>query len=293
MAPNTPEFKKNRLAEQLLSALFKLLTLVATSLFIFGIVETSSLEAAMIILKSGEKFESDNIWHEGQVVKFNLHGIAVGVPETDVATIIYKPATKQRADDTTTAKDDNNQTAAARSVAPLNKNNLSNQAGGRETSERVKKRQSGLAPPPGRNLSFLIDQLPFRGLKWGMRPASLGKLVRIKTENLYGGIVQYSLPEKTPQWPRVKLEGLMFGFWRNRLYSITMWVYGKPKYLRLRQEVFGRYGKLRAMKKKSEKYAWVGGHTDALLEFDPAINTGIFWMRSRLLDQQAKRLYPR
>ena len=41
-----------------------------------------------------------------------------------------------------------------------------------------------------------------------------------------------------------------------------------------------------------ERYVWEDSDTDRLLEFDKQLNTGIFWMRSRRLDVEIKRLYP-
>ena len=91
----------------------------------------------------------------------------------------------------------------------------------------------------------------------------------------------------------VLLDGLVFGFWRNRLYSIMMWVEGEPGYRRLQKVVFDRYGEGQKSKNSKEQYVWVKDKTtDRLLEFDEQRNIGIFWMRSRELDAHIKQIYP-
>jgi hypothetical protein len=89
------------------------------------------------------------------------------------------------------------------------------------------------------------------------------------------------------------LDGLVFGFWQNRLYSIMMWVEGRPAYNGLERVVLDRYGDGRKSKTHQARYVWVDDRTtDRMLEFDEQRNVGIFWMRSRDLDSHIKSVYP-
>jgi hypothetical protein len=127
-----------------------------------------------------------------------------------------------------------------------------------------------------------------------MRPSDLPGLSKIKTETVYGGVDQYWQPDGPLLLGDTLLDGLMFGFWKNRLYTITMWVDGKPAYERLKRSVFKRYGRGEKGKKSDQdRYVWVRDKTtDRMLEFDAKRNIGIFWMRSRDLDAHIKSLYP-
>jgi hypothetical protein len=87
------------------------------------------------------------------------------------------------------------------------------------------------------------------------------------------------------------LDGRIYGFWRNRLYTITMWVEGPPAYRRLREAVFERYGPGRQNSDGRERFVWADPTTDRMLEYDEQLNTGLFWMRSRALDDEIKQLY--
>ncbi len=71
-----------------------------------------------------------------------------------------------------------------------------------------------------------------------------------------------------------------------------IWVDGNPGYARLQQAVLDRYGPGTKNETGLERYIWRDNTTDRMLEFDEKLNTGIFWMRSKNLDQQIKRFYP-
>ncbi len=247
-------------------------------------------EAATIILRSGEKFTTSRVWKEGSTVKFYLHGIVVAVPGADVQRIVDAPGDPSRAKKDAVPPPETGFPNTGKGKPRPD----GNSSGPDATKPRSGRKPAGKAPAGLKTgvLSSGIDRLPFRGLRWRMRPAALGSLVRVKTEDLYGAIVQYAWKDRPLRWAKVELDGLIFGFWRNQLYSITMWVYGMPRFKLLRQEAFARYGRVSPVKKGSRKYIWVGRQTDALLEFDRKLNTGIFWLRSRELDKIAKRLHP-
>lgn len=129
------------------------------------------------------------------------------------------------------------------------------------------------------------------GIRWQMHPADLQGIIKTSTEDLYGGIDQYQFAEDHPKFGRISLDGMLYGFWHNRLYSITCWIAGRPGYERLKAEVFDIYGKGRQNQAGLERFIWRDPTSDRFLEFDDQLNTGIFWMRSRELDSRIKSRY--
>ena len=125
-----------------------------------------------------------------------------------------------------------------------------------------------------------------------MKPEQIPGIERLNRDPAYGGIDQYWRPGESLTLGQALLDGLILGFWQNRLYSIMLWVDGKPAYSRLQHAVFDRYGEGHKNPQGLERYIWSDQTTDRMLEFDPKLNTGIFWMRSKDLDQQIKTLYP-
>jgi hypothetical protein len=125
----------------------------------------------------------------------------------------------------------------------------------------------------------------FAGIRWGMQPVDLPGIVHTSTEDAYGGIDQYQSTETDPRFGRAPLDAMVLGFWRNRLYTVSCWIAGRPGYERLKAEVFGTYGAGRKNRAGLERFIWQDRTSDRLLEFDSLLNTGIFWMRSRELDR--------
>jgi hypothetical protein len=240
---------------------------------------------------SGESFISDQVWEENGKIRFNMHGLVVSVKISDVRTVVVdqgttlpinpaklstsKPQSQkagpnrvQAKPSTTTAKNDRSTPAVPAPPAP-----------------------SATSPPqPLKTTS--INGTGLNGLTWASPTASMPGLVKIKTEPEYGGIDQYYRPKDRLQMGKARLDGMVYGFWRDQLFTITLWVEGKPGYLKLKDIVRSHYGGGELSESGIERYLWEDKDTDRMLEFDAQLNTGIFWMRSRKLDRQIKRLYP-
>jgi len=243
-----------------------------------------------LVLTTGERFTSSKVWEENDKIRFNMHGLVVSVNKSDVAAIIRNDRTMQPlADPVGNERSQPHLPTPALDTEPL-------------PPARSNDPAEPTSPPPGSTKAphhHVSDHktkatgIGLKGITWNMRPTELSGLTKIKTEPVYGGIDQYWQPEGPTTFGSALLDGLVFGFWQDRLYSIMMWVDGKPGYGRLRDTVFERYGAGRNSKNSAERYFWAGDKTtDRLLEFDPERNIGIFWMRSRDLEAHIKQIYP-
>ncbi len=266
----------------------------ASRMFLWGMAALwlmlSVAHAGEIVLTSGERFSSDKIWEEKDKIRFNMQGLVVSVDKADVASIIRddgaapSPSPSKMEKQPAPAAPSATQPPRAapapsdrQALAPAPSPRLSHEKSGEESGNFQKIRGIGLD-----------------GLTWHMRTSDLSGLSKIKTEAIYGGVDQYWQPDGPLSLGDALLDGLVFGFWQNRLYTITMWVDGKPAYERLKRSVFKRYGRGEKGKKSDQdRYVWVRDETtDRLLEFDTKRNIGIFWMRSRDLDAHIKSLFP-
>jgi hypothetical protein len=274
----------------------------ASRLFLWGIAALwlllSVAHAGEIVLTSGERFSSDKIWEEKDKIRFNMQGLVVSVDKADVASII-------RDDGAPPSPGHRNPTPHSPSKKQLQPAASAHSATQPSRAAPSSSGQHVSAPAPSAPLSHeasgeeygndqIMRGIGFDSLTWHMRPSDLPGLSKIKTEAIYGGVDQYWQPDGPLSLGDALLDGLMFGFWQNRLYTITMWVDGKPGYERLKHSVFKRYGRGEKGKKSDQdRYVWVTDKTtDRLLEFDAKRNIGIFWMRSRDLDAHIKSLYP-
>lgn len=233
-----------------------------------------------VVMITGEHFNTSKVWEENGKIRFNMHGLVVSVNKSDVASI----------------------TGTGGAMPPQPHPGLSNppapQQGQNPRTEPPAETQ--VSPPPLRrspvkktNPKANIQGIGFNGISWHMRPTDLPGLTKIETEPDYGGIDQYWRPDGSMTLGDVLLDGLVFGFWRNRLYSIMLWVDGRSGYDGLERVVLDRYGNGKKSKTVENRYVWVDDKTtDRLLEFDEERNIGVFWMRSRDLDTHIKKIYP-
>ncbi len=238
-----------------------------------------------IVLNSGERFSSDKIWNENGKVRFNMHGLIVSVDPADVVSIIRdNPAAAPQAPV--------RQTAPILPAAPTHRKHPPAGKHGPVEPASIKAKAAKSPTQPTAAQSPRVRGIGIDGIEWQMRPSEIQGLEKIKTDPAYGGLDQYARSEGSLRMGDALLDGLVFGFWQQRLYTITIWVDGKPAYERLQRAVFHRYGKGQKNKAGLERYIWLEQATDRLLEFDNKLNTGIFWMRSRDLDRHVKQRYP-
>lgn len=252
-------------------------------LIIIALVSTAAQAvcADVVVLTSGERFTSPKVWQENDKLYFDLQGLVVSVNMTDIATVIRDN------DDTAGQPEPPVPPSAARQMQPPP---AAVQAPDTKPESAQASKIADQKPTPDKQKARGIG---LDGLAWRMKPSEINGITRLDTDPSYGGVDQYGWPAGNLTLGDVILDGLVFRFWRNQLYSIMVWVDGHPGYLRLRQAVFDRYGAGLKNKSGLERYVWPDDTTtDRMLEFDPKLNTGIFWMRSRDLDRRIKSLYP-
>jgi hypothetical protein len=247
-----------------------------TFLGLFFITASYADEVVMI---TGEHFTTSKVWEEDGKIRFNMHGLAVSVNKSDVASIMVTGGSTSQAP----------HREPSPSPAPQQKHASQKEL----VTAKVSPPPSPHSPVKKIKPKANIQGIGFNGISWHMRPTELPGIEKIKTEEAYGGIDQYWRPDGSMTLGDVLLDGLVFGFWQNRLYSIMLWVDGKSGYDGLQRVVLDRYGTGKKSKTVENRYVWVEDKTtDRLLEFDKERNIGVFWMRSRDLDTHIKRIYP-
>jgi hypothetical protein len=261
----------------------------AILLFIICMANAPPVAADKLILNSGEEFVTNQIWEEGDIIRFSMHGLLVTVEKEDVKAIVRDPVEPM----TPEAAAPDVQTAPPppeekRQVAPLPVQGQGDDAPHPQASVPAD------APPvaPSAPTTRSVQGTGLSGLYWKAPPDSMAGLVKTATEPTYGGLTQYQRPGEDLRLGQTRLDGMVYGFWRDQLYTIMMWVEGRPGYQRLRETVNAYYGAGRPSASGLERYIWKDADTDRMLEFDENLNTGIFWMRSRDLDKLIKRIYP-
>ncbi len=253
------------------------------------ILNAATTMADEIVMTTGETFSSTKVWEEDGKIRFNMHGLVVSVEKSEVAQIIRDreipqsvriPAHPQNQAPVAPEPPQHPEPAShARPATPPPADPL------RPVQAPRPNNQDRMQKPSA------VSGVGLEGITWHLQPSDLPGLIKIETDPTYGGIDQYYRENEIMSLGPATLDGKAYGFWRNRLYTITMWVEGSPAYRRLREAVFERFGKGRQNSDGLERYIWEDPGTDRMLEFDERLNTGLFWMRSRALDEKIKLMY--
>ena len=137
---------------------------IAVSLLALGIDAT---QADMVILKSGEMFQTRKAWNEGDMVNYYRNGQIVQVAEKDVERLIQSPM-----------PDEKQPSSRLPATAPSPPSGNQAPSNGLPAPEL----------PTGDNAGYL-------GLKWGQAPSQIDGLAFVETDPAYGGVRQYTRPQ--------------------------------------------------------------------------------------------------
>ena len=243
-----------------------------------------------VIMKTGDKFQTSHAWQEGDKIRFDMQGLMVDVDRNDVATIIQSKGLNDTELSSGTPGDTPD--AAVGAEAPFHHRESAITPRSDAPSEHL--------PPPSADAGWNDDPIwiptnqdtGLQGIQWQMKPRDLPGLELVKIDPAFGGVDQYWCPDQQFQWGEVPLNGWVYGFWREQLYSIMIWVDGKSAYEDLRKKVVAQFGPGTKNVNNEERYIWINAASQRLLEYDAHLHMGIFVMRSSRVEAQIKEEYP-
>ncbi|MGD8961359.1 MAG: hypothetical protein PVH43_02520 [Desulfobacterales bacterium] len=250
------------------------LTIAITVLLVLSPNFTS---ADTVILKTGEAIEARKAWEQGDKIFFDLHGMVLSVDKKNVQQI--KRAKLDRND------------------SSLNPNKKKAVLSKRDNEIRRKNvlRNGNIQKPSVPRSSNVYNEVlkpinsnGFRDLRWGQKASSVEGLQKIDTQPDLDGMIQYYRPDDVLKIAKVELKSIVYLFWYEKLYTVTIWTEGRQNYIALREEVFRQFGKGRKSDKHHERYIWSEKKTDRMLEYIESGEFGLLWLRSKVLDRQLK-----
>lgn len=264
----------------------------AYTLLLLALLPLPSGWADEVIMTTGERFTTSQVWEEEGKIRFNMQGLLVSVNKKEVAAVvrsvgdqppaqidpepIHKPAPEIPDPDKTIPlpeADTPNAPVARTHPSPRSASGV-----GKSPSSADRKAATG-----GTGL---------QGVSWRMTPNALPGIEKIKTDPAYGGVDQYWRPAEGLQFGKAPVDGWVYGFWQDQLYTIVMWANGRIGYDRMKREIFARYGQGIQRRPEVERFVWDEDQSQRMLEFDDKLKTGIFVMRSSEVDALIKERYP-
>ena len=125
----------------------------------------------------------------------------------------------------------------------------------------------------------------FRDLRWAVGRSTIGRLQQIEPETGQDEIKEYVRTNEDLKMGKARLDSIVYAFWRQKLYAVTIWITGHANYLALRKEVFNRFGIGHKSDQNQERYLWSDPYSDRMLKYVSTDQSGLFWMRSKELSR--------
>lgn len=235
--------------------------------------------ADTVLLKNGRKLESEKAWQEGDQVWLIYHGMKASIPQSKVMRI------EKAGKDTVTS-------ASLKKQSKGTKKKSEPQSAETFPPESVKQTLSTSKNPiresrsTGKPLVLAKDGLA--DMKWGARVANTRGLERKKTDSRLKDVVEYTRPNDSLKLDESELESVVYAFWRDQLYTISIWTQGQENYAALRSAAFKYFGKGIRVDDPGEKYLWSDADTDIMLKYTDDGQYGLLWMRSKKIDRKFK-----
>jgi hypothetical protein len=217
--------------------------------------------ADMVILKSGEMFQTPRAWKENGAVNYFKDGRVVRVDEDQVDRLIHSPAPAEE----------------------------------KPMPEHLPESDRSLPlenPVAGRARLPADGDAGYLGLRWGQPLSRVEGLTHTGTDPAYGGVQLFSHQQHRHRFGRARVDDIVYGFWQGGLYTITVWTSNFMDFRDLKAEAFRRFGEGIQNQDGVEKYHWMDTVTDRMLSYDYDSDTGYLWMRSRVLHEKVRARYP-
>lgn len=229
--------------------------------------------ADMIVLKTGQSIEAQNVYEQEGNIFFYLHGLKMRVSKKAVLrvtkTINDEPASPAVIKGST-AEDKNrsNRIVQVEKIIETEPLSVENPAGEQRKKKQPEIRWSG-----------------FRDLNWAIGRSTLGRLTEVESGTGREEIKEYVRANEDLKMGKAQLDSIVYAFWRHKLYALTIRTAGHANYLALRDEVFNRFGIGRKSAQNRERYLWSDSYSDRMLKYVDADQSGLFWMRSKELNR--------
>ena len=233
-----------------------IVTVVSFLLFI-----SPTVLADTIILKNGKELGVEKIWPKGDQVCFIFHGMKVVIPKSKILRI------ESNSDNLKTLRREPGQDVAQ---------------GQSEDTSQADLNASGSITPI--KLFAALRKDGFYDLQWGRKVSSVDGLKKKQTVSDLDDVIEYTRPKYLLQISDNTLVSVNYAFWRDQLYTVTLWTKGYSNFTALRDAAFKKFGPGIRNNSSRERYLWSDALSDIMLDYIQDGRFGMLWLRSKELD---------
>jgi len=253
--------------------------ILITLIIQFLIFSPTLAQAETIILKSKKHIIVETSWEEDNYIWFIFHGMKACIPKHEVKEIVHNDRNQNQNASLHKVKENN---AVSNVPTPIKKITQTQTEHPTQISISPKNTASQL------NNSTCFRKDGFRDLRWGVKKTIVSGLQKRTVETGLDDVIEYDRPSDPLKIGNAELVSIIYAFWKDELYTVTILTQGQSNYKQLRDMVFEHYGKGYRCHESLERYLWSAGPTDVLLKHDETSQQGTLWLRSRELDRKFK-----
>ena len=232
--------------------------------------------ADTIILRTGEIIETKQAWKKDQKVYFYIDELKLSVSVKEVLRIEKKSVKSN----TTSHVSDPPKPPPPEAIERSTKNNYSDKKN--HSSETI------LPSTPQKEIQDSRKSYGFRDLPWGTELVALTDFVKLETDSGIRDVKEYKRKNDKLTLGRANLQSIVYAFWRDQFFTVTIWAEGEENYHALRDYSINQFGNNYHDDKTSQKYLWSNTLTDVMLKYDENEQIGVLWMRSKKIDRLHK-----
>ena len=235
--------------------------------------------ADTVFLKNGKELKVEKAWQEDGEIWFVLSDMKASIPLSKVTRIEADPSVETQA------------------ASRRNPNNSKNRASQARTAEKAvpgltngtARASTGLDPVDGStDRPLVLKKNGLANMKWGTMLAGVKGLEMRETDTGLKDVVEYIRPTDSLKLDGAELKTVIYAFWRNQIYTVSVWTEGRQNYLALRDAAVKQFGNGTRIDGTDEKYLWSNAATDAMLKYSGSDRFGLLWMRDKKLDRKLK-----
>ena len=193
-------------------------------IFVFLLIPAALADT--IVLKNGRELKVGKTWSEGDQLYFIFHGMKAVIPQSKISRIESDP-------------DDGEETKVHKNKPKDDLKNI-----GRKPAEDVRLglseditqmdlNSSGAAIPAEPCSALRKDG--FCDLQWERDVTSVEGLKKKQTVSDLDDVVEYVRPKDFLKIGDAALESVVYAFWRDQLYTVTVWTRGYANFTALRE----------------------------------------------------------
>ena len=238
--------------------------IIATLIIIFVFIVPETF-ADTVVLKNGRELKVEKAWQEDDKIYCIFNGIKAVLPKSKISRIEsnsdnLKTIQSQSGEHATRNRSDN--------VVPMDQN----------VSEAITPKE----------LYPALRKDGFYNLTWGRNVSGVVGLKKRQTVSDLAEVVEYVRPKDLFKIDDAAMESVIYAFWRDQLYTVTVWTKGYPNFKALRDAAIKKFGQGIRNESNRDRYLWSDTLSDIMLDYVQDSRHGMLWLRSKEIDRQCR-----